>query len=204
MTRLLIVRHGETDYNRQNRIQGQKDISLNKRGLEEAVMVASRLSRVNFIQVISSDLSRAWETARIISSKRNVVPVADKRLRELGFGDLEGHKWDEIKKLYPMTLKLWENLQISPVPNGEPPFNLIQRVKEFISTIPYRKNNPIVIVAHGGSIRTMISLLTSTPIGEAQKIKLNNASITEGHLSKNTANIVCINSVSHLQENIEV
>lgn len=96
--KLYIIRHGETDWNKQKRLQGQSDTMLNEYGIELAEITAKALKDVQFDYIFSSPLKRAYKTAEIIRGERNVPIVTDDRLKEIGFGINEGVRSELITK----------------------------------------------------------------------------------------------------------
>ena len=142
---LYIVRHGQTDWNLNGQIQGQDDIPLNDTGRAQAHNVADKLSRFNLEYIISSDLSRAAETAQIIGNKLNIRVEYDSRLREYNFGVLTGMT---RKRLDPCSI---EAFFTNPTYFDAEPFaDAFARVHEFMESVDYNKN--ILVVTHGGVI----------------------------------------------------
>lgn len=142
---LYIVRHGQTDWNLNGQIQGQNDIQLNDTGRAQAHNVADKLLRFNLEYIISSDLSRAAETAQIIGNKLNIRVEYDARLREYNFGILTGMT---RKRLDPCSI---EAFFTNPTYFDAEPFaDAFARVHEFMESVDYNKN--ILVVTHGGVI----------------------------------------------------
>ena len=109
MTELLLIRHGETLWNQQRRMQGQNDSPLTPTGLEQARKLARRLKDVAFSALYSSDLRRAHETARCIADATGHEVIADRGLRERSFGIFEGLTNDEIRARHPEDYVLFDN-----------------------------------------------------------------------------------------------
>ena len=142
---LYIVRHGQTDWNLNGQIQGQNDIPLNDMGRAQAYNVADKLSRFNLEYIISSDLSRAAETANIIGNKLNMRVEYDARLREYNFGILTGMT---RRRLDPDSIRAFFT---NPIKFDAEPFaDAFARVREFMESVDYNKN--ILVVTHGGVI----------------------------------------------------
>ena len=151
---LYIVRHGQTDWNLNGQIQGQNDIPLNDMGRAQAYNVADKLSRFNLEYIISSDLSRAAETANIIGNKLNMRVEYDARLREYNFGILTGMT---RRRLDPDSIRAFFT---NPVKFDAEPFaDAFARVREFMESVDYDKN--ILVVTHGGVINFMLCYLES-------------------------------------------
>ena len=118
--KLLLVRHGQTDWNINRRFQGQSDVPLNEVGRQQATALANRLSREHIDVLFASDLQRAHETARIIAAQHACEIRLDARLREINFGAWEGLTYDEIKHNDPAVLAAREaDIFTTAAPDGE-------------------------------------------------------------------------------------
>lgn len=154
MMRLYWLRHGETDWNRQQRLQGNVDIPLNERGIAIAQETARGLKRagLHFDRVYTSPLSRARETARILCPGQDLW--VDPRLREISFGTLEGTRYGAVEAL-PM-----------PAPGGESSQELRRRVAAFLAEVIGDRENrgrQLLISTHGAVIRGLLMELKGTP-----------------------------------------
>jgi len=150
MTRILLARHGETDWNRERRWQGQSDTPLNDTGREQARALAEELAGEPLDAVYSSDLIRAHETARVVAEQRGLDVVAIRDLRERSFGSLEGLTTDEIQARYPGLELPWSD--------GEPREAMAERVlgalKRIAETHP---DAHVLVVSHGGPLRAVLT-----------------------------------------------
>ena len=117
-TRVLVVRHGETDWNVATRIQGQLDIELNATGRWQARKLADALAGEGLAAIYSSDLARAWQTAEAVAARQEQPPVADAGLRERGFGDFQGLTFDEIAERWPEPSRRWRRREVDFAPGG--------------------------------------------------------------------------------------
>lgn len=106
-TRLIIVRHGETEYNLQKRYQGQMESNLTQRGREQAAGAAERLKGEGFDAIFSSPLCRAMDTAAIIRGERDIEILPDMRLAEIKCGIWEGMQFDDMKAQYSEEMNTW-------------------------------------------------------------------------------------------------
>jgi|JFJP01.1.fsa_nt_gi alpha-ribazole phosphatase len=176
--KLLLIRHGQTDWNLAQRFQGQSDIPLNEMGRKQAQALAERLSAEKFDAVYASDLQRATETAKIICASQ-IYP--DPRLREVNFGDWEGLTYDEIKAKHPEPLAAWENdIFKSAPPNGETLEVLAVRVQSILDELRAKhQDQSILIVAHGGVLQTLICLALKLPPTMYWQFHLSTASLSE-------------------------
>ena len=157
VTTLLLVRHGETDWNRDARWQGHSDTNLNDAGREQARRVAAELGDVDVIY--SSDLARARETADIIGASARREVRTDARLRERSFGAWEGLTAPEIEERFAEDLASWR-LGDGAGPEDAEPFDVFAgRVREFVDDVVARHpGETVLIVAHGGTIRVVHAL----------------------------------------------
>jgi broad specificity phosphatase PhoE len=158
MTTLLLVRHGETDWNREGRWQGGSDTQLNDVGREQANALAATLDGT-VDAVYSSDLARARETAEILAAKHGLQVNLDKRLRERGFGVWEGLTNDDIQQRDAETFERWR-LGEGPGPEDAEPFDTFAaRISSFLDELLERHaEEEVLVVSHGGSIRVIHAL----------------------------------------------
>ncbi|QHI97827.1 histidine phosphatase family protein [Xylophilus rhododendri] len=111
MTELILIRHGETDWNRAMRFQGQTDVSLNAAGLAQAQRLAARVAAETVHHLVSSDLQRAWQTAEPAAAQLGLPVAADTGLREQCFGVAEGLTAAEIRETRPADWARWTSFQ---------------------------------------------------------------------------------------------
>lgn len=152
MTKIYLVRHGETEWNHSKRAQGLADIELNQAGREQAIKAAWEMSHIKVDAVYSSDLKRAMDTARPMAESHGLEVITEPNFREIDQGEWEGLHVDEIKERWP---DLWGPARhYSPRPGGESPHQVRERalkgVKRVVQDEP---EGTVVIVSHGGTIR---------------------------------------------------
>jgi alpha-ribazole phosphatase len=181
MLKLLLVRHGLTDWNNDGRFQGQTDVPLNPSGEQQAQALGRRLAKEPLDVIFTSDLARAVDTARAISAGHTCPVVIDPRLREIRFGKWEGQTYAEIARSDPETLHTWETRDPQASgPGGETLNELAKRVQSFLDdliTKDARKTG--LIVAHGGMLTVMLCLLLGLPPNRYWQFHLSQASVTE-------------------------
>ncbi len=164
MTRALFVaRHGETDWNAEGRWQGNTDVPLNERGRAQARELAALLRGEGIAHVVSSDLSRARETAEIAAGVL-LAPYAysDPDLRERGFGVFEGLTRAECEVKHPEAWRVWStDARIAP-PGAETYETLAARMASGVARAleMAEKDRPVLIVTHGGSLRALLHHVT--------------------------------------------
>jgi probable phosphoglycerate mutase len=151
-TQLLLIRHGETAWNAEHRVQGQLDIPLSPLGVLQSARLAECLANEPIDAVYSSGQSRAWLTAAPLAARLGLEVIAEPRLRERSFGIFEGLTLDEIAERYPPEFKKWRERDPAWRPEGgESGQQLIDRVLSAVSDIGV--NHPsqtVVLVSHGG------------------------------------------------------
>jgi broad specificity phosphatase PhoE len=157
VTTLLLVRHGETDWNRDGRWQGHSDTHLNDVGREQAARVAEELDGVDV--VYSSDLARARETADIVARRLGLDVHVDERLRERSFGAWEGKTASEIEAEFRAAHARWLAGQGPGADDAEPFADFAARVHGFLEDVLARHpDETVLVVSHGGSIRVIHAL----------------------------------------------
>jgi broad specificity phosphatase PhoE len=157
VTDLLLVRHGETDWNRDGRWQGHSDTHLNEVGREQAARVAGELDGVDV--VYSSDLARARETAEIVAQRLGLPVRLDERLRERSFGAWEGKTAPEIEAEFRDAHARWLAGEGPGADDAEPFAEFAARVQSFLADVLARHPaETVLVVAHGGSIRVIHAL----------------------------------------------
>jgi alpha-ribazole phosphatase len=204
--RLLIVRHGQTDWNSNGRFQGQIDVPLNPAGVKQAQAVARRLSSERPAAIYASDLQRAWRTAEAIHqalpADKRCPLIAEPRLQELCFGEWEGLTYQQIRAAQGQLLQRWENdLEHNAPPGGETLLALADRVQAALRHITQAYPDAcILLVAHGGPLRMLIASALGLPPQRFWQLHLSNASLSELNLYPEGAILNQLNSTSHLEK----
>jgi len=180
--KLIFVRHGQTDWNVQGKIQGSYDSELNSTGINQAMKLSEKLLSLNykFSKIYSSPQKRALKTAEILSKSSNVDYVLMKDLQEMNIGKWEGLSWKEVEEKYPTEYKKWYlNRRYTKTPDGESYENMLERVLKSIDKIINENTHDVVIVSHSAVIMCLQCYVTNTPFNEMLKFKTKNANITE-------------------------
>jgi alpha-ribazole phosphatase len=159
VTTLILVRHGETDWNRDGRWQGHADTSLNDRGREQARALAEELGSEDVAVVYSSDLSRARETAEIIAAPLGRPVEIDARLREVDVGGWSGLTMAEIDARFPEEVSRWRAEEATHAFDGGETYAAMgERVVAAVEEIAERhRDEQVVVVLHGGPIRALLA-----------------------------------------------
>jgi len=179
-TRIIAVRHGETAWNVDARIQGQLDIGLNDTGRWQARRVGEALATETITAEYSSDLGRAHETAQAVAEVTGIPVVADEGLRERSFGIFEGKTFDEIHETWPDHAHNWRKRipEWQPPDGGESLLELRERVTRTMQELAARHpGEQIVVVAHGGVLDTLYRVATGQEVNSPRTWELPNGAI---------------------------
>ncbi|MGQ0792588.1 MAG: histidine phosphatase family protein [Deltaproteobacteria bacterium] len=198
---LILVRHGETEWNRLSRCQGFSDVELNDTGRLQAQALASSLRGETIAAVYSSDLIRAMDTARATAQYHNLPLNTDSDLREMNQGDLEGLTFVEIKERYAELLDAWrKNPESVNLPGGESLGEVQARAWRAISKI-YQKHprQTVIAVSHNFTIMTLLCKFTGVGIDAFGTFKLAAASKTVVDFQNGGYKVEIINDVEHLK-----
>lgn len=204
MGRILLLRHGETDWNRVDRIQGWGDISLNERGLQQARAASQFLADhyPDLDRLVSSDLPRTVETAEAIASTpafEHLDVEYDERWRERNFGVYEGHRGDQFFEEYPeyAVIDGVEDAKRNCPEDGESYVDFRDRVLESWSELR-TTDETVLLVTHSGAIRTVIAAVEGIDVKRALlDYEVENGSITEV-VVEDQPQLDTVNRVAHL------
>lgn len=201
MSRLLLVRHGETELNSAQRYWGRTDVKLSAAGLRQAGRLRDLLAAEKVDAVYASQLSRARVTAETIISRHSLEIVTCPELQEVNFGKLEGLTFAEVSQLYPEVTRLW--IERDPglrYPDGESIREFNRRVSRFVSRL--EKHTPeetLLVVAHSGSLRVLICHLLGVEVEHWRQFRLDLASLSILETYPQGAIINQLNDVCHLR-----
>ena len=177
MTRLCLIRHGQTGWNLEGRYQGQSNVPLNEKGRDQARTLARQLPGQHFTAIYTSDLQRAKETAEIITEFVHLPITPEPRLREIDQGEWEGQLVEVIKARYT---ELWQQHTVDPAgirpPGGETVQEVAIRVHAALDDIVrLHPSGCVLIVSHGLAIATIICKVQGIPLGQAYSVIPDNA-----------------------------
>ena len=202
--RITAVRHGETAWNVDTRIQGQLDIALNDHGQWQAQRVGLALADSGIDHIYSSDLQRAHSTAKAIAAHAGIDPKSIELhagLRERAFGSFEGQTYAEIETKWPEESKRWR--QRDPhwaPPGGETPLQTLERVAKTLADIAAQHNGQhIVLVAHGGVLDMLYRLATQQAVDAPRTWDLGNCAINRLLWTPESLTLVGWADASHLE-----
>jgi phosphoserine phosphatase len=169
VTELLLVRHGETDWNRERRFQGHADQPLNEAGRAQARELAELLASERIDAVYTSDLRRARETAEILASRLDAEVVALRELREIDVGSWQGLSWPEIEERHPVGVERWHR-DGHGWDGGETHVELGERIVRALEDIAARHpGQRVLVVGHGGTVRSARAFVEGVSVVESRR-----------------------------------
>ena len=200
-TRIIAIRHGETAWNVDTRIQGQTDIGLNDKGHWQARQAAAALAHEPIAAIYTSDLSRAHDTARAIAQVQGLTPQTERGLRERAFGIFEKRTWTEIETLWPDDARQWRERVPEWAPaEGESLLALRERIQHLTHALAARHvGEQIVLVAHGGVMDILYRLATQQALQAPRTWSLGNANINRLLWSPQGLSLVGWGDARHLE-----
>lgn len=197
MLELWWIRHGETDWNVDGRIQGFADRPLNDKGRRQAELLARRLRATRFDAVYASDLQRARATAEMGLPGAEVR--LDPRLRELSYGIFEGKTWTGLDAQESAAARHWSEDRFGRrIPGGESYGDLMERIAAFHADLPARGR--VAAFSHGGTIRSALYGVLGRPTPGAWRVEIDNTSITRLRFDDRGTTVVTINDHAHVVE----
>lgn len=212
MTRVILVRHGATEFNRGRKFQGHRDVPLGKLGLQQAERIAMRLQHEHPTIAYSSDLQRARSTAEALIAYGDVPLHVTPELREMSFGAWEGLTAEEIAEAFPEEWQAWtkDPVHVCP-PHGESLEILAGRMVKFFeaalqeisSAQPPRggrrdRGPTLLIVGHGGALRALLTHILEIPLDRYWRFAVRPASVSILDLYPEGAIAAVIGETSHL------
>ncbi len=202
MKRIFFVRHGESQWNVVNRMQGQNDIPLTEKGIKQANSIANRLVNENIDKIYSSDLKRAYETALIIGNRLNLDVTKMKEFREMNFGVWEGKTHDEIMAEYQEQFLYWKKEPENTRIDGAETLQELQErsmaaLNEIISS---NKEDSILVVSHGVTIKVMILGLLGMSLSNYKNLVIENVSLSIVELRDYNRVLKILNDTCHVKE----
>lgn len=180
-TTFILIRHGETKWNREGRLMGITDIPLTATGVKQAKMVAKHLKSYPFAVIFSSPLIRTLQTARQIHRFHKDIPfIVHVDLKERNFGIAEGLAYEKANALHPELVysETWKYLHFRPE-NGESLYEVQQRARHFLSTtLPRYEGKQIAVVSHGTFLRILAYTILGIPLTHFMDLGLENTAFT--------------------------
>ena len=182
MTRILLARHGETDWNRVGRWQGHADPPLNDAGRGQAAELAERLAGDGIAAIYSSDLRRASQTAHVVADRLGIAVVEDAGLREIDVGSWSGLTRAEVEQRFPEGYARWLAGEIGH--DGETREELAERVVGAVERIAAQHpDDTILVVTHGGAIRALRRYADGDPGDPIENCGTSSLELVDGVLT---------------------
>ena len=161
---LILLRHGQTDWNREQRLQGHRDIALNPVGRRQAIDAAPSVAALAPSVIVSSDLLRARETAAAVAVLTDLRVPSDERLRETSMGLWEGLTRDDVVERWPGEWDRWRTTSAHAAPpEGESRWQVARRANEVVEELDAGSAQCVLLVSHGGLIVGLTGLLLALP-----------------------------------------
>ncbi|MBN9389632.1 MAG: histidine phosphatase family protein [Chloroflexi bacterium] len=206
MPRFILTRHGQTDFNAQQRYQGSLDIPLNDTGIAQARFLTPRLNSIKLDAVYSSDLQRAVKTAEIALENHpsGLQPKQLKLLREINGGGFEGLSWGEFSSRYPEEALLWreDRTHVRPPDGGENLLDAAERLdlalKHILAEVP-DPDASILLVLHGGIISLLLCKVMGMELERLWQWRIDNCSVTILDLYEKGAILSVFNDIAHIK-----
>ena len=200
MTELILLRHGETDWNRELRFQGHVDVALNAVGLAQAERLAQRLAREAAHRLYASDLLRAQQTASPVARELGLASVADPALREQNFGCVDGMRVDDIKAQHPLAWEGWLRFHEDyGMPEGETTRQFHARVMDAVHrVVAAHPGETVVVVTHGGVLDMIYRTARSLGLSGPRQSEIPNAGLNRVRVHEGKIDILAWADVGHL------
>ena len=201
MKLIYLVRHAETEWNKERRYQGGQDIPLSNTGVEQARQLAERLRKVKFDLAYSSPLQRARQTAEIIIEGNSPPIILEPAFREINHGLWEGLRVKEIAERFPREFRFWkEKPHLAKMPQGESLHDSRQRVvPRFLDLVAQEKWKRILIVGHGGVNRVILMHCLKMELRDYWKLIQNSTCVNLIDKTSQGFQVKIINDLSHLE-----
>ncbi len=196
---LHCIRHGESTYNAEGRVQGQSDVPLSELGLRQGHAVAAALRQMSIEAIISSPLQRAYKTAEIAAESLGLAVRTDDRLKELNAGVFQDKLRSELETLYPKEFARWTSGDTDfVIPRGESRNDLKRRGMEVLREIAAEEHQSVAVIGHGRLLITALKGLLGISL-EAEPQSLRNGSVTRIEMNgEGQARLLAIDEVEHL------
>jgi probable phosphoglycerate mutase len=195
---LYLVRHGESSFNAEGRVQGHLDTPLSPLGVRQSQALANAFRNIPIDAIYSSPLSRARNTAQAVSDLLRLPIAIDERLIEINAGVFQGHVWPEIDRNWSDAARAWKAQDPDfHIPDGESRRDLMRRAAAVLEDIHQRPHQQVLVVAHGGVLTAGLKALLNVP-PERNPFTLYNGSINMADWSAQFK-LITLNQMDHLR-----
>jgi probable phosphoglycerate mutase len=207
MLTIYLTRHGETQWNTENRLQGWKNSPLTEKGIRNAKLLGNRLSEIEFNAIYTSPSERAIQTAEYIRSERNIPVLTDENLKEISYGEWEGKTKEELRKNYKKEFFNYWNAphQYDHQPHkGEGLTDFKHRVENvFKRILAENPSGNILIVTHAATLKVILSYTMNIPIEKMWSPPfIHNTSLTVFHWDGAKFQFEMVGDTSHFEEDV--
>lgn len=199
--KLILVRHGETEWNKLGKFQGQADIPLNERGLSQAKDTAKAAICWRPTALYSSPLDRTMQVAEEIAKVTGLSVATDPRLKELDLGEMEGVSGEQMRTQWPQVHETWRrHPELVTMPGGESLVQLHERTWQAFESVEkaHGQEDTIVVISHNFAIRAICGTLLGMPLSNFHRMFLNLSSVTRMDRGQMGWRLLSYNSTSHL------
>ncbi|NWF68402.1 MAG: histidine phosphatase family protein [Chloroflexi bacterium] len=201
MTRIILTRHGQTDWNRYERFRGRADIPLNETGIVQAEAVQRRIkSGGQLAAIYTSPMSRSVKTAEIIAAAFDLVVQPVDALNDIHYGEWQGLTADEVRRHWSDALDTWYRApHLARIPGGETLHNVLARTANALCDITQKHpSEDVVIVGHDCVNRILLLFMLGLPLSRYWHLVQGNCAINIIHFENNDFTVVLMNETSHL------
>lgn len=193
MLRLLLVRHGQTEWNRDRRIMGREPVGLNPEGVAQSQRLRDDIQGFEIHGVYTSPLVRAKQTAEIIAEGCDLNPKEDPRLEEVGYGEWVGLTFKEARET-PGYVPYFKRLDSPVAPGGETLFQVRDRALKFLEDLEVTEDgNTVIAVTHADLIKCLIMAILEIPFENIWKMRIDNGALTQIESEKGRRRLICLN-----------
>jgi alpha-ribazole phosphatase len=204
LTKIILIRHGETEWNKNSRCMGHTNIELSPEGERQAHALAKRMKGMKLSAIYASDLDRAFRTAEIIAREHGLTVQKKELLRELNFGEWEGLTYAQVEEKDRQRLQAWmKDIANAAPPGGEAFSNLKERalaaLQEIVQVHP---EETVAVVSHGGTIKTILCSIVDAPLRHNWRFQQDNGAINILEFYEDGAVICSVNDTCHLREEL--
>ncbi len=199
MLELLLIRHGQTDWNAERRIMGNQPIGLNEIGKSQIQKLSELLKSLPIDLIYSSPLQRTEETSQIVNRGRNLKIEFHPNLREIEYGDWIGKTFQEIRKL-PEYVEYYHSPHLPVCNNGESLMGVQQRGVEFIESLRKEtKKGRIALVSHADWIKCVLLHYLKIPLSQIYQLRIDNGSVSYLTLGEKQDRVISINHTADFE-----
>ena len=200
MTRILLIRHGDTDWNMEEIFRGRADIELNETGIKQAQLLAKYLEDVPLKAIYSSPLKRALKTAEIIAGPHGAGVTPSQELVDFDYGEWQGSPHDIVKKKYPALYNKWlEKPHLVKIPKGESLDDVRKRAASLVNQVTLKHQDTVALVSHRVILKVIICALLGLDNSHFWNIRLDTCGITTFNYEKGRFVLTGHNNTSFLR-----